>query len=95
MGFSQQQHAQTALTDAAADGVGQLARQQRLVEGQFSAVVAARDGELSVQTFGGYADAHAGDLDGVVQDLVPEQDVAVEFPVVVVRGSAVVGLAAL
>ena len=50
--FAQQQHAETALADAAADGVGQFARQQRLVEGQFSAVVAARDGELSVQTFG-------------------------------------------
>lgn len=40
VGAAQQQHAQTALADAAADGVGQLAVQHSLVEGQLAAVVA-------------------------------------------------------
>ena len=34
VGAAQQQHAQTALADAAADGVGQLTIQNGLVEGQ-------------------------------------------------------------
>ena len=37
----QQQHAQAGLADAAADGQGQLAGEQRLVKGQGAAVVAA------------------------------------------------------
>ena len=46
MDAAQQQHAQTALADAAADGVGQFAVQHSLVEGQLAAVVAAGGGEL-------------------------------------------------
>ena len=38
VGAAQQQHAQTALADAAADGVGQFAVQHSLVEGQLAAV---------------------------------------------------------
>ena len=38
VGAAQQQHAQTALADAAADGVGQLTVQHGLVEGQSTAV---------------------------------------------------------
>ena len=41
VGAAQQQHAQTALADAAADGVGQLTVQHGLVEGQGTAVIAA------------------------------------------------------
>ena len=52
VGTTQQQQAQAALANAAAHGQGQLARQQRLVEGQAAAVVAARDGQLPVQAFG-------------------------------------------
>ena len=46
-----------ALADAAADGVGQLAVQHSLVEGQLAAVVAAGGGELTVHALGADADA--------------------------------------
>ena len=41
VGAAQEEHTQTALADAAADGVGELAVEQFLVEGQFPAVIAA------------------------------------------------------
>lgn len=95
MGLAQQKHGQTGLADAAADGQGQLVGQEHLVEGQLTAVVAAGDGQLAVQGGGVHADAHGGELNGPVQGLVPEEDVAVQGPVVVVGGAAVVGLAGL
>ena len=94
MGAAQKQHAQPALADAAADGAGQLAGQQRLVEGQGPAVVAAGLGQLAVQALGADPDAHAAQLVAAGQRVVPEQQVAVQVPVVVVGGAAVVGLAA-
>ena len=42
-----------------------------------------------------HADAHAAQLIAALQQIVPEQQVAVQIPVVVVRSAAVVGLAAL
>ena len=93
VGHAHHQHAQAALADAAADGQGQLAIQQHAVEGQRAARLAAGQAQLAVQRFGVHADAHAGDLEGAAQHVVPEQDVAVERPVVVVGGAAVVGLA--
>ena len=84
-----------ALADAAADGVGQLTAQHCLVEGQGAAVVTACHGQLPVHALGADADAHAAQLVAALQGLVPEQQVAVQVPVVVVGGAAVVGLAAL
>ena len=95
VGLAQQEHGQAGLADAAADGQGQLVGQEHLVEGQLAAVVAAGDGQLAVQGSGVHADAHGGELNGPVQGLVPEEDVAVQGPVVVVGGAAVVGLAGL
>ena len=95
MHFFQKQHAQPALADAAADGQGQLARQQHLVEGKAPPLVAARQGQLPVQGRRVHPDAHAADLHRALQRLVPEQKVAVQAPVVIIRGAAVVGLAAL
>ena len=92
MGAAQQQHAQPGLSNAAAHGIGQLAAQQRLVEGQGAAVVAAGGRKLAVQAFGVDADAHGGHLVGALERGVPEQQVAVHGPVVIVRGAAVVGL---
>ena len=84
VGAAQQQHAQTALADAAADGVGQLTVQHCLVERQGAAVVTACHGQLPVHAFGADADAHAAQLVAALQGLVPEQQVAVQVPVVVV-----------
>src|SRR5699024_3581765 len=94
VGAAQKQHAQPALADAAADGAGQLAGQQRLVEVQGPAAVAAGLGQLAVQAFGADPDAHAAQLVAAGQRVVPEQQVAVQVPVVVVGGAAVVGPAA-
>src|SRR5699024_10623156 len=94
VGAAQKQHAQPALADAAADGASQLAGQQRLVEGQGPAAVAARLGQLAVQALGADPDAHAAQLVAAGQRVVPEQQVAVQVPVVVVGGAAVVGFAA-
>ena len=51
-------------------------------------------GQLPVQGGGVHPDAHGGELQGPAQHVVPQQNVAVEGPVVVVGGPAVVGLAA-
>ena len=74
---------------------GRVAVQQHLVEGQLGTLRAACFGQLAAQGFGVDADAHAGQLQRTVQRLVPEEDVAVQRPIVVVGGAAVVGLAAL
>ena len=90
MGGADHQHTKTALTDTAAHGEGQLTGEQHLVEGELPAVVAAGDGELVVEGLGADADAHGGDLKRAAQDVVPEQQIAVERPVVVVGRAAVV-----
>ena len=95
MGLAQEQHGQPGLADAAAHGQGELAVQEHLVEGQLPALVAAGQGELLVQGLGAHPDAHGGQLDGLAVDAVPAQQVAVQVPVVVVGGPAVVGLARL
>ena len=53
----QQQHAQAALSDAAAHGEGQLAVQQHLVEGQRPALIGVGGLQLRVQGRGRNADA--------------------------------------
>ena len=63
------------------------------MEGELPPVVAACNGQLPVQGFRVHADTHGGDFQRPVQDRVPEEDVAVQAPVVIVRGAAVVGLA--
>ena len=90
---TKQQHAQTGLTDAAADGQRQLPRQQHPVEWESAPIVAAAGGELAIQRRLVHSNAHGGDLEAPLQHRVPQQDVAVEPPVVVVRRTAVVGLA--
>ena len=94
VGFAQQEHTQTALTDAAAHAQGQSAVQDALVEGEGQAVFAVQLRALAAHGGLVHADAHAGQLHGLLEGLVPEHQVAVQGPVVVVRGAAVVGLAA-
>ena len=61
--------------------------------GQLSSGVAAGGVELEVERARVNADAHRGDLHRAAERLVPEQQVAVEGPVVIVRRAAVVRLA--
>ncbi len=95
MGLPQKLHAEPGLADAAAHSEGELAGQQGFVERQGSAVVAAGQGKLAVQGGGVHPDAHGGELKGPAKHRVPHQNVAVEGPVIVVGGPAVVGAAGL
>ena len=95
MGLAQQEHAQAGLANAAADGEGQLALQQQLVEGKLPPCLAPGEGELTVQGGGVHPDAHGGQLKSPLQHWVPHQDIPVEGPVVVVGGPAVVWAARL
>ena len=58
MAGAKQQHTQTGLPDTAADGLGQLAAQQHLVEGQASPLIVAGEGQLLVQRRLIHPDAH-------------------------------------
>ena len=64
------------------------------MEGQLAAVIAAALVQLVVHSGLVHTDAHGGDLKGAIQHGVVHQDVAVQGPVVVVGGAAIVGLAA-
>ena len=65
------------------------------MEIQLGALRAAGLFQLGGQGFLADADPHAGDLEGAAQDIVPHQNIAVESPIVIVGGAAVVRLAAL
>ena len=52
VGAAQKEHAEPALADTAADGVGELPGQQGLVEGEAPPLIMAADGQLTVQAFG-------------------------------------------
>ena len=93
MGFAQQQHTQSGLADTAADGAGQFAFQQHSVIFQRSAIVAVGFSQLLIQCERIYTDTHGGDFQGVIHYGVVEQQVAVQLPVIIVGGSAVVGFA--
>ena len=92
VGFAQQEHAQAGLADTAADGLGQFSVQQEPMEIECFFVQLAAFCQLAVQGLRIHADTHTGDLEGAFQHRIPQQDIAVEGPVVVVRGAAVVGL---
>ena len=64
------------------------------MEGQLQAVGAASCLALAFHGFGIHPDAHAGNLQRTAQNVVPEQQVAVQAPVIVVGGASVMGLAA-
>ena len=87
------QHAQAGLADAAADREGKFPFEQHFVEGEGAAVVAARDGKLSVEGGAVHADAHRRDFERAAERLVPKEEIAVELPVVVVGRAAAVRLA--
>ena len=81
------------MADTAADGQRQLALQQHFVEGQLAALLAAALFQLVAHGDLVHTDAHGGDLKATLQHVVPHKDIAVEGPIVIVRGAAVVGLA--
>ena len=92
MAGADEQHAQTALTDAAAHGQGQLVVQHHLVERQLPAGIAAGQRQLTAHGFCVYADTHRAQLHGTAQNFVPNQNIAVQRPVVIVGCPTVVRL---
>ena len=56
MGAAHHQHTETALTDTAANGQGQLVIQKHFMEGELSAVITAGDRQLTVQSLGIHTD---------------------------------------
>ena len=94
MGFVEEKHAESALTDAASDGVGELAVEEHAVECERCFFGTTAQFKLVAQRLGAHAYAHRGDFKGDVEHMVPEEDVAVEGPVVVVRGASVVAVPA-
>ncbi len=100
--FLQQQHGQTGLADATADGLRHPCGQQILMPVVLQAILVACDSQLTAQRLGIDPDPHGGDLEAVLQYRVPHQNVtvqarqtqlAVAAPVVVVRGAHIVALA--
>ena len=92
VGLSQKEHGYAGLTDAAADGQGKLSVQKHSVIRECSALVAAGKTQLAVHRLRIHADSHGRDLHGAVQNIVIEEDVPVEVPVVIVRGTSVMAL---
>ena len=56
--FVKQEHAESALTDAAAYRIGKFAFKQQFVERQFLTILAAADFQLLHKRLGAYADTH-------------------------------------
>ena len=92
MRFAHQEHAEPGLADAATHGQRQFPGKQHLVERQFATIIAACQRQLTVQGFGAHANAHGRDFKCTVKNRVPEQDISVEIPVVIVRCTSIVWL---
>ena len=58
VGFMKQEHAQAALSDASADGVGQLAVEEHAMESEVGLLGTSSQLELAGEGFGADADAH-------------------------------------
>ena len=77
MRLAKKQHAQSGLTDTAADGAGQLAFQKHSMVGQVSAVITACLSQLFIQSGCINTDTHGGNFQSVIQNSVIEQQIAV------------------
>ena len=92
MTASQEQHTETALSDTSADTVGKFPIQQGFVEGERPALIMAGDGQLTVKALRADPDSHAADLIAAAEGVIPEQDIPVQIPVIIVGSPAVMGL---
>ena len=98
VGFLEQEHTQTTLSDTASYRVGILPGKQRLMETQVGALLAMACIQLLKQRLLAYADTHRRELKRYFKYSVPQQQVAVQAnvaiavgrnPVVVVGSTAV------
>ena len=81
VGFSQEEHTDTGLADAAADGVGQLFFNNSLLEGQLRPFRAACFFQLGKQGLFIYTDTHGGQLQSNVQNRIINHDIRIQGPV--------------
>ncbi len=89
MGFAQIVHTDTGLSDPAADGIRQFFVQQGLLERKTGAVFTSGKLELSGKCFFIDTDSHGGEFQSDIQNLIVDNDISVQFPVIIVRGTAV------
>ena len=89
MCLSQQQHTDSGLADAAAHGQGQFAGKQRPMERQFSPFFASGLFELFPKRLRVHTDPHGGYLKFPFQNIIPEQNVTVQLPVIIVGRTSV------
>ena len=78
MGLVEQNHAQSALPDAATDAQRKRTLQQPLVEVELFAVLLALQSQLALQGLRVHTDTHAAQLHGTVKHRVPHQQVTIE-----------------
>ena len=88
----QQKHAETRLTDTTTDGVRKLTLEQHLMVWKICTLLTA--GLLQLRTQRSLVDTntHGADLQCTVERRIPEQDVAVQCPVIIVRCTTIVRL---
>ena len=98
MSLPEKVHAQAGLADTAADGAGEFPGEEAAVEIEVRLPFLSSFLQLPAHGLGIDPDAHRGNLEGALQDGVPQEDVAIQAgetvavrgaPVVVVRGAAV------
>ena len=78
MSFVQENHAQTALSNSASYTQGQAALEQAFVEIELAAVFLTLQLELCLQGFLVHTDTHTAQLNGALQDGIPDEQVAVQ-----------------
>ena len=93
MNLGKQRHAQSRLSDSAADRERKLSVKQRPVERQRRALLVTGYFKLTAQRLRIYADSHRGKLKRALHRRIPYHYIAVEAPIVVVRRASVVRLA--
>src|SRR5699024_10536622 len=90
--LAQEKHTDTGLADASSDGIGKLPVKYGFLERKIPAVFAAGFLKLDLQSLLVHTDTHGGKLGGNIQYRIVYKDVAVQLPVVIVRGASVVAL---
>ena len=93
MGCAEKEHTKAGLTYTAAHRQGKFALKKALMEGEIFSLLQASLAKLGDKGVSIYAYAHRGYFQGAVKGLVVEDNIAVQRPVVIVGGSAAVGLA--
>ena len=93
MRFSEEIHAESALTYTSAYSIRKFAVKDHPVEFHAASVISSCKSQLSVHRLLVDSDPHRRDLECAIQHVVPEDYIAVQLPVIIIRSSSVVLLA--